>query len=246
MDLVKIIANSAINEYIYRTEEIEETAIKKLDKEIEHTLIKNNHSKLVLKIACLATYKSLNNYNWSNKINNLHEISDLVNQQINEPELELSLKKEIISKDINDDISVKVKNQYESNPYPRWTKIALNNNPDNLINYANKRKLSIEVEEIKKWDNINVLVAGCGTGQHAITTATKYKNSFVTAIDLSSKSLCYAKRKADELNINNIEFIEMDILDLKNYSKKFEIIESVGVLHHMKEPITANKYYRIS
>ena len=50
--------------------------------------------------------------------------------------------------------------------------------------------------------------------------------------------MCYAKRKADELDIKNIEFIEMDILDLKNYSKKFEIIESVGVLHHMKEPIT--------
>ena len=149
------------------------------------------------------------------------------------------MKKEIISRDINNGISVKVKNQYENNPnYPRWTKIALNNNPDNVINYANKRKLSIEIEEIKKWNNINVLVAGCGTGQHAITTATKYKNSYVTAIDLSSKSLCYAKRKADELNINNIEFIEMDILDLKNYSKNFEIIESVGVLHHMKEPIT--------
>ncbi len=239
LDLVKIIAKQCfINEYIYTTEQVEEIAIKKLDKEIENALKKNNYSKLVLKITCLATYKSLNNYKWSNKINNLHEISDLVNQQINEPELELSLKKEIISRDINDGISVKVKNQYESNPYPRWTKISLNNTPDNVINYANKRKLSIEIEEIKKWDNINVLVAGCGTGQHAITTATKYKNSFVTAIDLSSKSLCYAKRKADELDIKNIEFIEMDILDLKNYSKKFEIIESVGVLHHMKEPIT--------
>ena len=147
LDLVKIIAKQCfINEYIYTTEQIEETAIKKLDKEIENALKKNNYSKLVLKIACLATYKSLNNYKWSNKINNLHEISDLVNQQINEPELELSLKKDIISRDINDDISVKVKNQYENNPYPRWTKIALNNNPDNVINYANKRKLSIEIE----------------------------------------------------------------------------------------------------
>ena len=104
------------------------------------------------------------------------------------------MKKEIISKDINNVISVKVKNQYENNPYPRWTKIALNNNPDDVINYANTRNLSIKIEEVKKWDNINVLVAGCGTGQHAITTATKYRNSFVTAIDLSSKSLCYEKK----------------------------------------------------
>ena len=67
--------------------------------------------------------------------------------------------------------------------------------------------------------------------QHAITTATKYKNSFVTAIDLSSKSLCYAKEKQISWT-KNIEFIEMDILDLKNYSKKFEIIESVGSSSH--------------
>ena len=30
------------------------------------------------------------------------------------------------------------------------------------------------------------------------------------------------KRKADELEIKNIEFIEMDILDLKNYIKNLK------------------------
>ena len=80
-------------------------------------------------------------------------------------------------------------------------------------------ELNIKEENIQKWKNINVLVAGCGTGQHAITTATKYENSFVTAIDLSAQSLCYAKRKADEFEIKNIEFIQMDLLDLKKYQK---------------------------
>ena len=58
-------------------------------------------------------------------------------------------------------------------------------------------------------EKIDILIAGCGTGQHAITTATKFKNSFVTAIDLSVRSLCYAKRKSDELGIKNINFIQM-------------------------------------
>ena len=84
---------------------------------------------------------------------------------------------------------------------------------------------------------LNVLVAGCGTGQHAITTATKYENSFVTAIDLSAQSLCYAKRKAQEYGIKNVNFIEMDILDLKKLNRKFGLIECSGVLHHMKDPI---------
>ena len=69
-----------------------------------------------------------------------------------------------------------------------------------------------------------------------LTTATKYANSFITAIDLSLNSLSYAKRKANELGIQNIDFIQMDILDLENYGKKFHIIESIGVLHHMENP----------
>ena len=63
--------------------------------------------------------------------------------------------------------------------------------------------LKFEKAKLKELKNINVLVAGCGTGQHALTTARKYENSFITALDLSLSSLSYAKRKADELQINS-------------------------------------------
>ncbi len=33
----------------------------------------------------------------------------------------------------------------------------------------------------------------------------------------------------------------MDILNLANYGKKFELIESVGVLHHMENPFMGLK-----
>ena len=199
-------------------------------------LKKNTLNKNFLEISCLGAYKSLNNYSWSKQIDDLEEIKDLVRQQITEPNTEKFLKEKLLSNKIKDKISLKVKNQYETNPYPRWTKIALNRNPDKITSFVKNRNLDVEDKEIKKWKAIDVLVAGCGTGQHAITTATKYQNSFITAIDLSSNSLCYAKRKADELNINNIEFKQMDILDLKNTKKKFDLIESVGVIHHMNNP----------
>ena len=74
-------------------------------------------------------------------------------------------------------------------------------------------------------------------GQHSIGTATSFKSSKVLAIDLSLSSLAYAKRKTDELGIENIKYMQADILDLNNLNKKFDIIESAGVLHHMDNPM---------
>ena len=43
-----------------------------------------------------------------------------------------------------------------------------------------------------------------------------YKKFKILAIDLSISSLKYAKRKTEELGIENIEYIQHDILDLKS------------------------------
>ena len=83
----------------------------------------------------------------------------------------------------------------------------------------------------------DILIAGCGTGQHSITTAARFKSSKVLAIDLSLSSLAYAKRKTEELAIKNIDYMQADILDLGQLNKQFDIIESVGVLHHMDNPM---------
>ena len=61
------------------------------------------------------------------------------------------------------------------------------------------------------------------------------------AVDLSTSSLSYAKRKTEELNIQNINYMQADILDLGKLDRQFDIVESVGVLHHMNEPIVGWK-----
>ena len=58
----------------------------------------------------------------------------------------------------------------------------------------------------------------------------------IDAIDISKKSLAYACRKSEELNIKNINWVHGDILDLESLRKKYDVIESVGVLHHMESP----------
>jgi SAM-dependent methyltransferase len=44
-------------------------------------------------------------------------------------------------------------------------------------------------------------------------------------------------RKSNELGIDNLKYLQADILDIHDCGKQFDIIETVGVLHHMDEPM---------
>ena len=97
-------------------------------------------------------------------------------------------------------------------------------------------KLRLFDHKIKEVEAPNILIAGCGTGQHSLETAARFKDSNVLAIDLSLSSLSYAKRKTEEFGIQNIDYMQADILDLGKLNRQFDIVESAGVLHHMDDP----------
>ena len=84
---------------------------------------------------------------------------------------------------------------------------------------------------------MDILVAGCGTGRHAIEIARLYRGAKILAIDLSLASLAYAKRKTSELGLENIEFGQADMLELESLGRSFDVIELVGVLHHLRDPL---------
>ena len=102
-------------------------------------------------------------------------------------------------------------------------------------------KLKLHSHIITEEEKPEIMVAGCGTGQHSIFTASLFKSSKVLAIDLSLTSLAYAKRKTEELGIENINYMQADILNLGQLKKQFDIIESAGVLHHMSNPMAGWK-----
>ena len=134
-------------------------------------------------------------------------------------------------------MSSKVREQYEDSPYPRWVHLGLPLEPDAISKVVDKIKLRLFDNTINAVEAPNILIAGCGTGQHSIGTAPRFKNSKILAIDLSLSSLAYAKRKTEELGVRNIEYMQADILGLGKLDKQFDIIESAGVLHHMNEPM---------
>ena len=108
----------------------------------------------------------------------------------------------------------------------------------NVVDVINLKLHNSKITEVERPE---ILVAGCGTGQHSIETSARYKSSKVLAIDLSLSSLAYAKRKTNELGIENIEYMQADILNLGKLNRKFDIIESVGVLHHMNDSMAGWK-----
>ena len=82
-----------------------------------------------------------------------------------------------------------------------------------------------------------VLVAGAGTGLQALQSAFGYgPDARLLAVDLSAASLAYADTAARHFGAGNIEFLVADILDLGQLDRTFDVIECVGVLHHMADP----------
>ena len=234
--LISLSMQCFLNEYIYDQSNDEIKKIEKIDERINKN-IKKNKKIIDLEILCLSCYKPLTNFNWSNKIDYSNELNEIFELHLNQIEIQNQISKSIksISK-VEDPVSIKVKKQYEENPYPRWENLGLSIEPRNFKKVINDSDLNLDLKKIKISKKLEILIAGCGTGQHALTTASKYKNANILALDLSFKSLSYAKRKAIELKINNIDFIQGDLLDIKSIGRKFDIIESVGVLHHMNNP----------
>lgn len=136
---------------------------------------------------------------------------------------------------ISDSVSVAVKQQYEEHPYPRWLHLGYNT-PTNYGRALEQELVNFKAPDFFNMGTIKVLIAGCGTGQHALTVARYFRNVEVTAIDISSRSLAYAIRKSKEYEVENIRFLNLDILSLNKLQETFHIIECSGVLHHMENP----------
>jgi tetratricopeptide (TPR) repeat protein/2-polyprenyl-3-methyl-5-hydroxy-6-metoxy-1,4-benzoquinol methylase len=161
----------------------------------------------------------------------------VLEQQVREPAEELQLRSTIPRlTEIEDQVSLLVQKQYEENPYPRWIAEAPGGQPL-PVDAALRRILPLApFRPLGERDKTDVLVAGCGTGQHAIGTAQLIQGAKVLAVDLSMASLGYAKRKTRQMGLTSIEYAQADLLKLGSIGRSFDVIESVGVLHHLADP----------
>ena len=236
--IISLAEQCFLNEYVYTETQDESEKIKILQKNLD-----NNREINELDVAIFGCYRSLNtlkklkkkliNYKSKNILFN-----DLLTFQIIEPDKEQKLKMTIkCNNDVINKVSKKVRDQYEEYPYPRWRYLYTNVRRSFLLRLQNQIKPNkINLKFSDKFNRPDVLIAGCGTGRHLFIADT-YLDANILGIDLSVSSLAYAKRKTEEMGLKNIKFLQADILNLKNLKKNFDIIESIGVLHHMESPL---------
>ncbi|WP_239478754.1 class I SAM-dependent methyltransferase [Lichenicola cladoniae] len=91
---------------------------------------------------------------------------------------------------------------------------------------------------------LDVLVAGCGTGDGAIMIAAQLQQAGrpgrVTCIDRSERALGVARERATVRGLTNIAFLRRSLLDLPAADLgQFDYIDCCGVLHHLPDPAGA-------
>ena len=224
-----------INEYVFATTPDEDVQLEDLRRAL------SGASPSAMQIAALAMYAPLHTLPCASvllerKWNPL--IDAVLTQQLREPAQERQLR-DLIPRltQIEDEVSQRVRQQYEENPYPRWVHIAGQVAPMPIDQYLRDQFPTAAFTPLGKTSALDMLIAGCGTGQVAIGSVQKHEGAQALAIDLSLTSLCYARRKTPAELASRIDYAQADILKLGSIDRSFDVIDACGVLHHMADPL---------
>ena len=224
--LIEAVAQYCFNtNYIFECTAEEEASITALRVKLENDAAAQQDPMTVGLYACYEPLYKLKMAKHLATQSSLSVIGEVVKAQLNDClDLQERAAKIPTLTGITDEVSLKVQEQYEEFPYPVWRELQADTGASN----ANLRRLNQA--------GLKILVAGCGTGKEPLTIARDCPAAPVLAIDLSRISLAYAAGKAGALGIKNVEFFHADILQLGSLERTFDVIVSMGVLHHMKEP----------
>ncbi|GBO53852.1 3-demethylubiquinone-9 3-methyltransferase [Pseudanabaena sp. lw0831] len=86
-------------------------------------------------------------------------------------------------------------------------------------------------------DNIRILDAGCGSGVSTEYLVHLNPDAHVVGIDLSEGTLAVAKERCKRSGATRVEFHHLSLFDADQLEGEFDLINSVGVLHHTSDPI---------
>lgn len=231
------------NEFVFFSEPDEDKAVGAIQDNIEAALASGETSESFdAEALLLAMYRPLTAVDGAEdhvevfETVNFSGFHDIVQIALKDHLEEQALKPKIESfSEIEDRTSRDVRGQYEEHPFPRWVHLPYAD-PINLA-FALQSNFPHFLPPEFLHDPKTILVAGCGTGRHAASVAQQWPKADILAIDLSTASIAYAMRNLKKLHIGNVQFLHGDILEAEKLGGPFDMVQSVGVLHHMKEPV---------
>lgn len=228
------LANQAfLTDYAWQCSDDEERRVAQLLADVSQSAV---DAATLVRIACYRPLHELPNAGALADRQWPDEIEPLIRVQIREPLVELDLRAQIPSLTaVTDAVSRRVRAQYEEHPYPRWVRAETMTSvflPSFIAELGGK----VTANDVT-FRSPDVLIAGCGTGQQVVTAASRYRNAKIVAIDISRASLAHAQRRSQLLGIENVRFVQADILELGALEHRFHVIESSGVLHHLADPV---------
>jgi 2-polyprenyl-3-methyl-5-hydroxy-6-metoxy-1,4-benzoquinol methylase len=226
-----------ITEYLLPESEEERAALENLRRSIELATLARAPLHWYAVYGCYRQLGSLPDAgDISSRLKAEEDLRELATYQIDQPARERELAAALAGiSTATTGVSTLVKEHYEANPYPRWVRLTHHTEPSTPRAFLRRLFPGIEPAGLPE-GGISVLVAGCGTGLQAIETARRFPDSRILAVDLSRASLAYAQRKTIESSISTIEYRQADILGLRGLRERFDLVECMGVLHHLENP----------
>ncbi len=125
-----------------------------------------------------------------------------------------------------------VKAFYEAYPYPTGLSEAVaENDPALLLGEVRSQQ--------SKNNPLQVLEAGCGCGLGLLAAARRNPHLQFMGVDINQVGIHQAQQQAHAQELSNIRFQQLDLMHLEALQTPaagFDLIYSLGVLHHLADP----------
>ncbi len=122
---------------------------------------------------------------------------------------------------------------YDVMPYP--SKFFLQTHPDRLATLATLFGMNPA-----RIETCRVLELGCGNGSNLISHAFNLPNAKFVGVDLAENHITDAKKSAEELNLQNTEFYQMDVMEMSVESfGKFDYVIAHGLFSWVPDFVQA-------
>ena len=219
-----------INEYVFDVTDDESARVTALAERVASAL-RADKAVALLPLVLVASYRPLYTVITPEMLDRPwpEPVAGIVRQQVCEPLEERQLAASLPQlTEIDDEVSRRVREQYEQNPYPRWVKLEPPREPTTLEHWLRQTLPSATLAPLSVRNGIDILVAGCGSGQNPITVARTFAGARVLAADLSLASLAHAQRKTRELAIDTIDYAQADILKIGSIGRRFDFVDATG------------------